>query len=141
MKPNYLKNSILVIAALAITVTTRAQNAGKEEAYSDMHNNYHYVTNKNGNRKESIQTSWHDKTYRMELVNHKMTELYVNDEKIPESKWGEYKTVIAEIREQIRKDEVQARKDQAQARTRNRPLRTRCRPALTRRWPGKTNAS
>src|SRR5438105_14702096 len=102
MKTNYLKNSTLLIIILAAALTARAKKSAKVISDSDRRNSHHYVSNANGKRKESIQTYWHNKTYRMELVDHKMTEFYVDDEKILENKWGEYKTVIAEIREQIR---------------------------------------
>jgi len=105
----------MLVAALAITTVVKAQNSSETDSNADRYNNHHYVNYNHGKRTESIQTNWHDKTYRMELVNKKMTELYVNDVKIPESKWGEYSKVIAEIKEQIRKDEVQAKIDQAQA--------------------------
>jgi hypothetical protein len=115
MKTNYLKRSVLLIGVLVLSFGVKAQNSAKTESDDDRYNDHHYVNYKNGKRTESIQTNRNDKSYRMELVNHKMTELYVDGVKIPESKWEEYKTVIAEIKEQIRKDEIQARKDQAQA--------------------------
>jgi len=121
MKTNYLKSSILLIAALALATVVNAQTSvdaqtsSKEASNDDRYNNYHYVSGNKSARKEGIQINWHDKVYKMELFNHKMTEFYVDDVKIPESKWGEYSTVIGEIREQLRKDEIQAEKDQAQA--------------------------
>ena len=117
MKTNYLKHSVLAIAATAIITVARAQDSVKTTNNGDRYHNYHYVDNKTpGKLKERIQTNWNDKTYRMELVNNKMTEFYVDDEKIPAAKWGDYSTVIARIREQLRKDKIQAAKDQAQAR-------------------------
>jgi len=116
MKTNYLKSSIVLVVVLAITTAVKAQNSSETDSNADRNNSHHYINYDNGKRTESIQTNWHDKTYRMELVNKKMTELYVNDVKIPGNKWGEYSKVIAEIKEQIRKDEVQAMKDQIQAR-------------------------
>ena len=117
MKTNYLKHSVLAIAATAIITVARAQDSAKTAGNDDRYNNYHYVDNKTpGKLKERIQTNRNDKTYRMELVNNKMTEFYVDDQKIPADKWGDYSTVIAGIREQLRKDKIQAAKDQAQAR-------------------------
>jgi colicin import membrane protein len=116
MKTNYLKHSVLLMALLAITTAVNAQTSPKTASNYDRYNNYDVINNKTpGKLKESIQTNWNGKSYRMELVNNKMTELYVEGEKIPESKWSEYSTVIAAIREQIRKDRIQAKKDQAQA--------------------------
>ncbi|MGZ4000455.1 MAG: hypothetical protein ACXVIY_07495 [Mucilaginibacter sp.] len=119
MKTNYLKGSMLLITTLAIAFTANAQNAdsAKHNFDADRNNNFHYVDkSKSGQRRDRIRTNWHDNTYEMTLVNKQMTELYVDGEKIPQANWGKYSTVIAAIREQIRKDEIQAAKDQAQAR-------------------------
>jgi len=67
------------------------------------------------NDKEHIQTNWKGKMYDMVLVNDKLTSFAVDGENIPSSKWNEYNGVIAEIREQLRKDRIQAAKDRAQA--------------------------
>ncbi|MBS1532182.1 MAG: hypothetical protein JSU01_17905 [Bacteroidetes bacterium] len=119
MKTHYFKSTILLIAMLAIALTAGAQktDSAKRKFYADRYNNEHSVTyTANGSRHEHITTNWNGKYYEMMLVNQKMTELYVDGEKIPASNWGTYSAVIARIREQIRKDEIQAKKDQAQAR-------------------------
>ncbi|WP_121809660.1 hypothetical protein [Mucilaginibacter kameinonensis] len=111
MKTNYLKSSLILIAALAFTTAVNAQQPAKRTAY-DPYNNYHSI---DGKGHEKIQTNWKGKTYQMELVNNKLTALAVDGETIPSSKWGNYSAAIAAIREQIRKDRIQAKKDQAQA--------------------------
>ncbi|HEX3385377.1 MAG TPA: hypothetical protein VHS53_09325, partial [Mucilaginibacter sp.] len=119
MKTNYLRNSALLIAMLAIALAASAQkNDSAKRAYNiDRYNNEH-VTNytSDGKRHEHITTNWKGKYYEMTLLNNNMTALYVEGEKIPPADWDKYSAAIAQIREQIRKDEIQARKDQAQAR-------------------------
>jgi hypothetical protein len=58
---------------------------------------------------------WDDHYYELTQLNGKLTELYVNGEKIPQSKWSDYSKALAAIREQVRKDKIQAKKDQQQA--------------------------
>src|SRR5258708_23718337 len=101
MKTNYLKSSILMVAALTLSTAVKAQDSTKQRVYVDRYNNYDHVDNKTpGKLKEHIQTNWDEKTYQIELVNNKMTSLSVEGEKIPPAKWGEYSTVVAAIREQ-----------------------------------------
>src|ERR1700710_1185065 len=105
MKTNYLKSVMLIVSVLAITTTLKAQQAGKKTAYNDRHSNFNVVDDKTpGHVKETIRTNWGDKNYEMTFVNNKMTELYVEGEKIPPAKWGEYSAVIAKIKEQVRLD-------------------------------------
>lgn len=119
MKTNYLKGGMLLITTLAIAFAANAQKTDsvRRNFDADRNNNFHYVDkSKSGLRRDRIRTNWHDNIYEMTLINKQLTELYVDGEKIPQANWGKYSTVIAAIREQIRKDEIQAAKDQAQAR-------------------------
>jgi len=110
---------MLIIAALALTTAANAQQKQvkpKKLVYTDRYSNYDIIDNKvPGKTRERIQTNWEGKTYQMVLINNKMTELYVEDEKIPADKWDNYKDVIADIREQLRLDREQAKRDQEQA--------------------------
>jgi colicin import membrane protein len=118
MKTNYIKSSILLAAMLVITFVAKAQTTRPARtAYNtDRYNNTDIIYDSTpGHLKEKVKNYWHDKYYEFTLVNNKMTELYVDGENIPEARWGEYSKVIAEIREQVRKDKIQARKDQEQA--------------------------
>ena len=90
MKINYFKSVMLIVSVLAITTTLKAQQAGKKTAYNDHHSNFNVMDDKTpGHIKETIRTNWGDKNYEMTFVNNKMTELYVEGEKIPAAKWGE----------------------------------------------------
>jgi len=114
MKIN-LKSNALLVAALAATILVNAQTPAKKADYNrDM--NYDVINNKTpGKSKESINAKRDDKSYHIELVNDKIVELYVDGERIPADKWGQYSKVIDEIREQAKKDRIQAEKDRKQA--------------------------
>jgi hypothetical protein len=111
MKTNYLKSGMLLLAALTLTTAANAQKPAKKTAYASYSND----DSQDGKGREKIQTYRQGKTYQMELLNNKLTALTVDGKMIPSAQWGQYSTVIAAIREQIRKDRIQARKDQAQA--------------------------
>jgi colicin import membrane protein len=112
MKSNY----IWLMGILLASMTATAQTKSGQTAYNDnVHNSYDHINITNGKRLEHIRMEWNSKTYKMELVDNKMTELYVGDEKIPAADWGKYSDVIAAIREQIRKNQEQAKKNQEQA--------------------------
>ncbi|HVW12602.1 MAG TPA: hypothetical protein VHB54_02200 [Mucilaginibacter sp.] len=117
MKTNYTKGSMLLIVTLAVTLMAHAQDdSAKHKTYADRYNNSDLVINSApGHVREHITTNWKGKYYEMMLLNDKMTDFYAEGEKIPEAKWGEYKNIIAGIREQLRKDKIQAKKDQEQA--------------------------
>lgn len=111
MKTNYLKSGMLLLAALTLTTAANAQKPAKKTAYASYSND----DSQDGKGREKIQTYRQGKTYQMELLNNKLTALTVDGKMIPSAQWGQYSTVIAAIREQIRKDRIQACKDQAQA--------------------------
>ncbi|WP_426671312.1 hypothetical protein ACPPVU_08755 [Mucilaginibacter sp. McL0603] len=112
MKTNY----IWLMGILLASMTATAQTSPGKTAYNDeSHNSYDHINITNGKRLEHIQMEWNNKTCKMELVDNKMADLYVNGEKIPAAEWGKYSEVIAAIREQIRKNQEQAKKNQEQA--------------------------
>lgn len=114
MKTNYLK-TILMVTAVAFTSGLKAQDSAKKTAEKGRYeNNYTFDDSAPGKLKEHVKTTWKGKDYEMKLMNGKLTELYVEGEKIPPAGWGKYSTVVAAIREQMRKDKIQAKKDQAQ---------------------------
>ena len=117
MRTNYIKAGIASITMLLAISAAKAQTsvADKSAMDADRYNNYDHVSNRDGKQVERIQTNWDDKLYKMELVNDKITALYVEGEKIAPADWSKYNKVIAAIREQIKKDRIQAKRDQAQA--------------------------
>ena len=118
MKTNYIKTSIWLLFSLFFALTTKAQTAdsGKNGRTIDLSSSYDHVRNDGGKRVETIDFTWNDKEYKSTLVNEKLTELYVDGEKIAAVDWGKYTDAIAAIKEQIAKNREQAKKNQAQAR-------------------------
>jgi len=118
MKTNYIKSSIVFMAILAATISVKAQTSDstKHKYYADRYNNSDEIRTTTQGKVERIRTNWKDTYYEFTIVNNKMTTLYVEGEKIAPANWGKYSAVIADMREQIRKDRIQAKKDQAQAR-------------------------
>ena len=117
MKTNYIKSSMLLIGMLSMTFAANAQKRDSlKRAYlRDSHREYTVNDAKGGLRREHINMDWDGKYYELTQLNGKLTDLYVDGEKIPQTKWGEYSKALAAIREQVRKDQIQAKKDQKQA--------------------------
>ncbi|OOQ58656.1 hypothetical protein [Mucilaginibacter pedocola] len=106
----FLKGGLFVAAMLAAT-------AGYAQTVNDDTPNSNYLTtsNENGKQTEEFRTNWNGVVYKAKFVNNKMTELNIDGQQIPESGWNKYSSVIAKIKEQIRRDKIQAKKDQEQA--------------------------
>ncbi len=117
MKTNYIKCSLWLVAALLATSAAKAQTSvsGKTAYNGREYISYDGIRNENGKQVETIQTNLDDKQYKMELVNDKMTELYVDGVKVSVADWDKYGDAIAAIREQIRKNKIQALRNQEQA--------------------------
>jgi len=103
MRTHYFKSNILLAIFLVLAVSLNAQKTTSQYSSSQ----------KNG--KERIVTDRDDKTYQLEFTDGKMTFLSVDGISVPEDKWGDYKTIIDEIHEQMKKDKEQARLDRIQA--------------------------
>lgn len=103
MRTHYFKSNILLAIFLVFTISLNAQKVTSQ--YS--------TGQKTG--KERIITDRDDKTYQLEFTDGKMTFFSVDGVSVPEEKWGDYKTIIDEIREQMKKDREQARLDRIQA--------------------------
>ncbi|HEY4323470.1 MAG TPA: hypothetical protein VGN20_05775 [Mucilaginibacter sp.] len=118
MKISYIKCSVWLAAALCITIISKAQTAAPTKASSntEKHNNYDDSRIEQGKQVERIQMNVNDKVLKVELVDHKMTELYVNGEKIAAADWGKYSNELAAIREQLKRNQEQAVRNQEQAR-------------------------
>ncbi|SEW44421.1 hypothetical protein SAMN05428988_5762 [Chitinophaga sp. YR573] len=64
---------------------------------------------------ENINMDMNGVSYKMKTVKGEMTEFSVDGKLIPAANWGDYRSVINEINEQVEKDKIQAKKDRAQA--------------------------
>jgi chromosome segregation ATPase len=116
MKTMHFKKAAFLLAALALSTATMAQQAkAQKTAYAEYGNNTYTFNKTNGNLKEYIRTDWKGSSYEMKLLNGKPTELHVDGKLIPPSEYSKYSGVIADIREQIKEDRAQAVRDQAQA--------------------------
>jgi hypothetical protein len=111
MKTNY----IWLTGILLASATATAQTKPGQTAYNDEVHSYDHINITNGQRLEHIQMEWKSKIYKMELVDNKMTELYLCDEKITAADWGKYSEVISAIKEQIRRNQEQAKRNEEQA--------------------------
>jgi len=114
MKTKFLKYSVLsLIAILAVTAAKAQQTANNQQ---ERYNNYDVIKKDAAGRvKETVHTFYRDHEYKFELVNGKVSNLYVDEEKIPAEKYPQYAEIINRIKEQIRLDKIQAKKDQQQA--------------------------
>lgn len=116
MKIKFLKYGAILLVAITSAIGANAQVKVSADDYSDRYNNYDIVKrDASGKLRESIKTFSNDKEYQFDLVNNKVTNLYVDGVKIPADKYAQYDVEINRIREQIRIDKIQAKKDQAQA--------------------------
>ncbi len=117
MKTNYIKCSLWLMAVIFAGMTAKAQTSvsGKTAYNGREYISYDGIRKENGKQVETIQTNLDDKLYKIELVNDKMTEMYVDGVKIAPAVWDKYSDAIAAIREQIRKNKIQALRNQEQA--------------------------
>ena len=121
MKTNELKSSLWLAAILLTSICAQAQTkTTPKTAYQiENHTMYTRIYNEGGKRIEEIKTEYDDKIYKMEMVDEKLTSLYVDGEKIPEADWSKYDDVIRhirqEIKEQIKRNEEQAKRNAEQA--------------------------
>ncbi len=118
MKTNYIRASIWLLIAVFAALTTKAQtidsnrNASGEKRYF----NYDRISSEPGKKVETMEAEWDNKVYKATLVNDKMTELYVDGEKIPAADWGKYEDLTAAIKNQIARNREQEKKNREQAR-------------------------
>jgi chromosome segregation ATPase len=105
------------MAALVAALAANAQTSPTSRiAYNNGgHNDYDVIRSENGKQVERIQMDLDGKSYKMELVNDKMTGLYVDGVDIPAAEWDKYSDAIAAIREQLKKNKIQAARNEEQA--------------------------
>ena len=118
MKTNYIRASIWLLMAMFAALTTKAQtiDSDRNASSNSRYSSYDRIRNEGGKKVENITFTWDDKAYKATLVNDKLTELYVDGEKIPAANWSKYNDAIAAIKEQIAKNREQAKKNREQAR-------------------------
>lgn len=113
MKAKYLGLMGMLLAAATLSAQTK--KSAKTAYDDDRHNNYDRIHTVDGKKVENIQMSRNDKMYKAEFVNEKLTELYVDGDKIPQSDWTKNTAAIAVIRAQIKMNEEQAKANALQA--------------------------
>jgi len=113
MKAKYLGLMAMLLAAA--TVSAQTKSSAKTAYDDDRHNNYDRVHTVDGKKVEDIQVTRDDKMYKAKLVNEKLTELYVDGEKIPQADWTKYTDALAAIRVQIEMNREQAKANAKQA--------------------------
>ena len=106
----------MFILPAAFTANAQTSVSAQTAYNADSHNSFDVNSYENGKRLEKIQTDWNNKTYKMVLVNDKMTELYVDDAKIAVADWDKYSDAIAAIHIQLKRNREQAKKNEEQAR-------------------------
>ncbi|MBS1527104.1 MAG: hypothetical protein JST19_15740 [Bacteroidetes bacterium] len=120
MKMNCMTSSLGLLMLLA-TFTAGAQTETKPATASNneirmMRDN---SRTENGKRVERIESEIDDKFYRITLVAEKMTDLYVDGEKVPPAEWKKYDDVLnairREMKEQAKRNEEQAVRNAEQA--------------------------
>lgn len=86
--------------------------AGAQVKKSSQSKSYSSMTNASGKVTESATVERDGVQYKLELTDGKVTELYVDGKLIPGDQYGQYETIISQIKEQMRLDRIQAKKDQ-----------------------------
>jgi len=77
--------------------------------------NYTISNDEPGKSKETVNTVIDNTSYRLIIINDKLTELYVDGKLVPPDQYSRYEETIKKIKEQLRLDRIQAKKDQEQA--------------------------
>ncbi len=113
MKAKYLGLMALLLAAA--TVLAQTKKPAKTAYDDDRHNNYDRIHTVDSKKVEDIQVSRNNKMYKAEFVNEKLTELYVDGDKVPQSDWTKHTTAIAAIRVQMAINKEQAKANAKQS--------------------------
>jgi len=115
MKTAFLKHTVLLLVAIAASITIKAQ-VSVSDNYSGRYNNYDEInTDTPGKVRETIHTFYDGNEYKIDLLNGTLCGLCVNGAKVPAEKYAQYEDVINKIEEQIKKDRIQAEADRKQA--------------------------
>jgi colicin import membrane protein len=113
MKTNYAKSSVLLLIVLAaFTAGAQTKTSPKTADNHSLRMMNDMTTDKDGKRIEKVQAEMNAKRYKMTLVDEKMTELYVDGEKIPATDWNKYSNALTGIRQEMKE---QAKRNAEQA--------------------------
>ena len=112
MQTKFVKYSAFFFLLMAGNAVIAQEKTEKHRTQSD---SYIISNDEPGKTRESIRTVIDNTAYKLEMVNEKLTELYVDGKLIPVDQYGQYETVTGKIKEQIRLYKLQAIKDQEQA--------------------------
>lgn len=116
MKIPFLKQSILLVTLVVYNILSFAQKDSLVNHSSSTYrsrNNYLRVNENPGETIINYKSGAEEYTIKMNA--DKVTDLYVDDKKIPADSFYLYNDVINKIKEQIRKDRAQAEEDRKQA--------------------------
>jgi hypothetical protein len=113
MKAKHIGLMGMLLATMTVSAQTIKQ--AKTAYDDDRYNSYDRIHTVNGKKVEEIKMNHHDKIYKAEFVNEKMTALSIDGEKIPESEWPAHADAITAIRIQIKQNEEQAKENAKQA--------------------------
>ena len=102
MRTKLLRNGILLLMAVTSVVDVFSQEKNAEKS-SVQDNSYDVRRDASGILKESVHTFTGGKEYRFNIINNKVTNLYVDGEIIPADKYSSYESAIAHIRKQMEK--------------------------------------
>jgi hypothetical protein len=92
---------VFIFAASLFTTAVNAQKSIK--------------TTNTDDQVENINMDMNGVSYKMKTVKGEMTEFSVDGKSIPAANWGDYRSVINQINEQVEKDKIQAKQDRVQA--------------------------
>lgn len=119
MKTAFLKNTILLLTSVICINFSFAQNhpspRRSSSAQSSTTNRYRNINESSNNGESTINYKNGRDRYTIRIVQDKVTELYVNDKRIPADSIHLYQAEIDKILEQIKKDRAQAEEDRKQA--------------------------
>jgi len=113
MKAKYL--GLMGILLATVTVSAQTRTPAKTAYNGDRYNDYDRIHTGDGKKVEEIQMHRDGKVYKAELVNDKMTELYVDGEKIPQADWAKHASAVTAIRVQLELNREQAKANAIQA--------------------------
>lgn len=111
MQTRFLNYSIFLLVLMAVNTAGAQQKTEKKKTTSTGYR----INNVDGKNRETITTEVDGSGYKLEFLNDKLTELWVDGNLVPADQYNKYGLVIRKLKEQMRLDKIQAKKDQEQA--------------------------